>query len=213
MRVITIPVKSLSRSKTRLGATLTPLERGALTLAMLEDVLDVALAMHGWETWVVSPDEVILEITARRGARPLAEERSGLSAAIRQVEAAAIRDLAQAMAVLPSDLPLLTPQALTAALRTIGPVVIAPSSRDGTGLLLRRPPKAIPARFGPGSFAKHLALAEARGLPVSIVERRELSFDLDLPGDVLALLEDGRRGRTREVCLGMDLGGRLAAHA
>ena len=145
---------------------------------MLEDVLDVTLEMHAWDTWVVSADEVVLEIAARRGARTLPEERSGLATAIRQAEAVAGRELVQAMAVLPGDLPLLTSPALTAALRTLGPVVVARSSREGTSLLLRRPPKAIPARFGPDSFAKHLALADARGLPAAVVDRPELSFDL-----------------------------------
>jgi 2-phospho-L-lactate/phosphoenolpyruvate guanylyltransferase len=180
---------------------------------MLEDVLDVTLGMAGWETWVVSPDEAVLEVAARRGVRPVPEERPGLSAAIRQAERLAIAEHAQVLAVLPGDLPLITADALTAALRTLGPVVVARSSRDGTSLLLRRPPRAIQAGFGPESFLRHLELAEARGLPVAVVERRELAFDLDVPGDILSLLDDGRRGRTREVCLGMDLGGRLAAHA
>jgi hypothetical protein len=70
---------------------------------------------------------------------------------------------------------------------------------------------AIPARFGPDSFERHLALAAKRELPVSVVERPELSFDVDRPGDILTLLADGRRGRTREVCLEMDLGERLRA--
>lgn len=213
MRVITIPVKSLGRSKTRLAAALSPLERGALTLAMLEDVLDVALEMPAWETWVLSSDEVVLEVAARRGARALPEERSGLATAIRQAESTAVREGAQTLVVLPSDLPLLTVRALSDALRTLGPVVVARSTRDGTSLLLRRPPKVIPARFGPDSFARHLALAAERDLPAAVVDRRELSFDLDLPEDILDLLQDGRRGRTREVCLGMDLGARLAAHA
>lgn len=212
MRIVAIPVKSLGRSKSRLSSLLSPLERGALTLAMLEDVLDVTLGLAGWETWVVSPDEVVLEVAARRGARTLVEDRPGLSAAIRQVETVAIAEHAQALAILPGDLPLLTLEALTAALRTLGPVVVARSARDGTSLLLRRPPRAITARFGADSFHKHLDLAEAKGLPAAVVDRAELSFDLDMPADVLALLEDGRRGRTREVCLGMDLGDRIAAH-
>ena len=60
MRAIAIPVKPLTRAKTRLSSDLTALERGGLTLAMLEDVLDAALAVPGWETWVVSADEVVL---------------------------------------------------------------------------------------------------------------------------------------------------------
>jgi 2-phospho-L-lactate guanylyltransferase len=212
MRVVAVPVKSLSRAKTRLSPALTGLERGALTLAMLEDVLDAALSVPGWETWVVSPDEVALEIAAGRGARPIAEAKPPLANAIRQVEAKAKEEGADALAVLPADVPLVTVDTLHEALRTLGAVVLARSADgSGTSLLLRRPPRAIPARFGPDSFRRHVELAQARGLPVSIVERRELSFDVDRPDDILTLLADGRRGRTREVCLQMDLGARLRA--
>jgi 2-phospho-L-lactate/phosphoenolpyruvate guanylyltransferase len=212
MRVVAVPVKSLSRAKTRLSPALTGLERGALTLAMLEDVLDAALSVPGWETWVVSPDEVALEIAAGRGARPIPEAKPPLANAIRQVETKARQDGASALAVLPADVPLVTVETLHEALRTLGAVVLARSAEgSGTSLLLRRPPRAIPARFGPDSFRRHVELAEARGLPVSIVERRELSFDVDRPDDILTLLADGRRGRTREVCLQMDLGARLRA--
>ena len=212
MRVVAVPVKSLSRAKTRLSPALTGLERGALTLAMLEDVLDAALSVPGWETWVISPDEVALEIAAGRGARPIPEAKPPLANAIRQVETKAKDDGASALAVLPADVPLVTVDTLHEALRTLGAVVLARSADgSGTSLLLRRPPRAIPARFGPDSFRRHVELAEARGLPVSIVQRRELSFDVDRPDDILTLLADGRRGRTREVCLQMDLGARLRA--
>jgi 2-phospho-L-lactate guanylyltransferase len=212
MRVVAVPVKSLSRSKTRLSPALTGLERGALTLAMLEDVLDAALSVPGWETWVVSPDEVALEIAAGRGARPIPEAKPPLANAIRQVETKANEEGANALAVLPADVPLVTAATLHEALRTLGAVVLARSADgSGTSLLLRRPPRAIPARFGPDSFRRHVELAETRGLPVSVVERRELSFDVDRPDDILTLLADGRRGRTREVCLQMGLGARLRA--
>jgi 2-phospho-L-lactate guanylyltransferase len=212
MRVIAVPVKSLAGAKRRVASDLTPLERGALTLAMLEDVLDATQAVTGWQTWVVSPDEVVLEIAVRRGATSVPEEKPPLASAIRQVERLATEREVDALAVLPGDLPLITTEALTAALRTLGPVVLAPSHDEaGTNLLLRRPPKAIPARFGPQSFRRHLDQAEARGLPAAVVDRRELSFDLDLPSDILTLLSTGRRGRARQVCLEMDLRERLTA--
>lgn len=212
MRVLAVPVKSLSRAKSRLAPALTDLERGALTLAMLEDVLDASLGVPGWETWVVSPDEVALEIAARRGARPVAEDKPPLASAIRQVESLAKEEGAGTLAILPADVPLVTAETLHLALRTLGAVVLAPSADGaGTSLLLRRPPKAIPARFGPDSFRRHIELATQRGLPVSVVERQELSFDVDRPGDILTLLADGRLGRTREVCLEMDLDARLRA--
>ncbi|HZD80968.1 MAG TPA: 2-phospho-L-lactate guanylyltransferase [Actinomycetota bacterium] len=213
MRVIAIPVKSLSRTKSRLGSELSPLERGALTLAMLEDVLDATAAVPGWETWVISPDEVVLEIAARREVRPVPEAKPPLSSAVRQAEALSLEEEATALAIIPGDLPLITPDALAQGLRTLGPVVLVRSTGEGTNLLLRRPPRSIPARFGPDSFRRHLTLAELRGLPASVVERPELSFDVDLPSDILTVLASERRGRTLEVCLEMDLAERLKVHA
>lgn len=214
MRILAIPVKSLARAKSRLSTELTVLERGALTLAMLEDVLDVAMEMSGWTVWVVSPDEVVLEIAGRRGAIPVPEDKPPLSAAVRQAEIKAKEREAQALAVLHGDLPMVTTDALTAALHTLGPVVLG-ASDDGTGtnLLLRRPPRAISARFGPDSLRKHRELAASKELPVSVVERPEIAFDVDAPGDILRLLQNGRRGRTRDVCFEMDLAERLKLYA
>jgi 2-phospho-L-lactate/phosphoenolpyruvate guanylyltransferase len=210
MRVIAVPVKSLERAKTRLSQALTPLERAALTLAMLEDVLDACQAQPGWQTWVVSPDESVLEVSARRRARPVVERDPGLLAAVRQVDEEAAG--ADALAVVLGDLPLLTVGALGRALQTLGPVVAAPSvSDEGTNLLLRRPPGVIQARFGTRSFTKHRAAAELRGIPFAKVRSPELAYDLDRPEDVPELLRAGRPGRTRAACLEMGLTDRLSA--
>jgi 2-phospho-L-lactate guanylyltransferase (CobY/MobA/RfbA family) len=168
---------------------------------MLEDVLDATQAVAGWGTWVVSPDEVALEIAARRGGRSATIARrsnairSGFLAKRRADALAIVRGSAARDA-----------DALQDALRTLGAVVLSRSADgQGTSFLLRRPPRAIPARFGPDSFRRHMDVATLRGLPVAVVERPELAFDLDRPGDILTLLSDGRRGRTREVCQQMDL--------
>ena len=211
VRAIVLPVKSLSDSKTRLSPVLSSLERGALTLAMLEDVMDATQALPGWETWVVSPDEVVLEVALRRGARAIEEEKPALANAIKQVETEASARGADALAVLLPDTPLVTSDVLTRALHTLGPVVLAPSlDETGTNLLVRRPPTAIPARFGSDSFRRHLEASALADLPTAVVERPELAFDLDLPDDILTVLEARRRGRTREVCLDMDLPSRIA---
>jgi 2-phospho-L-lactate/phosphoenolpyruvate guanylyltransferase len=210
--VIAVPVKTLSRAKRRLSPLLAPLERAALTLAMLEDVLDATLAIPGWETWVISPDEAVLEIAARRRARPLIEERPPLSAAIRQAEDEAEAQGADALAVVPADLPLLGAAALADALHTLGSVVLAPAAdRAGTNLLLRRPPKAMPARFGPDSFRKHVDGARARQLPVSVVEWPEITFDVDVPADFRRVLTEARPARTLETCRELGVATRLLA--
>jgi 2-phospho-L-lactate/phosphoenolpyruvate guanylyltransferase len=214
VRVIALPVKALSETKTRLEPVLTPLERGALTLAMLEDVMDVTMSLPGWETWVISPDETVLEIAMRRGAHAIGEDQPPLARAISQVEEEAEAGLAEVLAVLLPDTPLVTPSALTAALHTLGPVVLAPSiDEGGTNLLVRRPPTAIPARFGHDSYRRHLQAAAEADMPSSVVEIPALGFDLDLPDDILTVLDAGRRGRTLQVCTDLDLRARVGARA
>ncbi len=214
MRAIVLPVKSLSESKARLSPVLSPLERGALTLAMLEDVMDITQVMSGWETWVVSPDETVLEVTLKRGSHAIREEKPPLANAIRQAEEEASARQSDALAVLLPDTPLVTVEALTRALHTLGPVVLAPSADEsGTNLLIRRPPATIDARFGTDSYRKHLEAAAVADRPTAIVSAPELAFDLDLPGDILTVLEAHREGRTREVCLDMDLASRIATRA
>lgn len=214
MRALALPVKSLGHAKTRLSGFLTPLERGALSLAMYEDVLDVTLALEGWETWVVSPDESVLEIAIGRGATPIREERPSLRSAVHRIEAEAAARMIQALAILLADTPFVTLQALTTVTHTLGPVVIAPSADErGTNLLLRRPPGAIPSRFGPDSFRRHLETAAERELPTAVIEHEDLAFDLDEPDDILTVLETRRPGRTLEVCRDMDLASRLSTRA
>lgn len=212
MRVVAVPVKSLERAKGRLAGALTPLERAALTLAMLEDVLDACLGLPGWQTWVISPDEAVLEVSARRRARPVAEEEPTLVGAIRQVGMEAAN--ADAMAVVLGDLPLLTGEALSRVFRTLGPVVAAPASSDaGTNVLLRRPPGIIPPLFGTDSFRRHQEAAELRGIPFATIRGPELGFDLDRPEDIPQLLAWPGRSRTKAACLEMGLPDRLNLRA
>lgn len=214
MRAIALPVKSLAETKSRLEPVLSPLERGALTLAMLEDVLDVTLALSGWESWVISPDEAVLEIAMERGAHAITEDKPPLANAIRQVEEEAIGRGVDHLAVLLADTPLVTTASLTRALHTLGPVVLAPSlDESGTNLLVRRPPQAIEARFGTDSYRRHLERAAESDTPVSVVEIPEIAFDLDLPGDILTVLDAAKPGRTLQACRQMDLAARIPTRA
>jgi 2-phospho-L-lactate guanylyltransferase len=209
VRAIVLPVKSLDESKGRLAPVLSPLERAALTLAMLEDVMDATLLMPGWDTWVISPDETVLEIAARRGAASIVEERPPLANAIRQVEVDATERGADALAVLLPDTPLVTAVALTRALHTLGPVVLAPAANEaGTNFLLRRPPGAIASEFGPDSYRRHLEAAAEADIPAAVIGAPELAFDVDDPSDILTLARTPRPGRTADVIEELDLPGR-----
>jgi len=212
VRVIALPVKALTEAKGRLDPVLTQLERAALTLAMFEDVLDITRAVAGWDTWVVSPDEAVLEIALSRGVHAIEEEEPSLDGAIRQVDDEAEGRLVDALAVLLPDTPLVTHAALTRALRTLGAVVVAPSADEGgTNLLIRRPPRAIGACFGEDSYHRHLQTAAAAEVPMAVVRAPELAFDLDVPSDILTVLGSRREGRTLQVCRELGLGARLEA--
>jgi 2-phospho-L-lactate guanylyltransferase len=209
MRVLAVPVKSPSVAKSRLSPVLTRAERAALTVALLEDVLDACLANAGWETWVISPDADLRALAASHGARPVEETGHTLLAAVRQVELAA-GDSAEALAILLGDLPYLTGEELDGALAADGAVVAAPASSDGgTNLLVRRPPGIIRARFGRASFDKHRWAARRAGVAMSEARGSGLERDLDRPEDLRALLASGHPCRTLSACIRMGLASRL----
>jgi 2-phospho-L-lactate/phosphoenolpyruvate guanylyltransferase len=210
VQVITVPVKRLERAKRRLAPVLSPAERAMLTLAMLEDVLDACLVQPGWDSWVVSRSEAVLEVSARRGARPVPEDGASLLEAVRQVEAG-LRTKRDRLAVVLGDLPLISEGALGAALALEAPVVAAPSFSDGgTNVLVRRPASVMPARFGRESFAKHRRAAERAGVAFAQVDHPELAFDLDRPDDLLRAARAETPTRTRAACLELGLTERFA---
>jgi 2-phospho-L-lactate guanylyltransferase len=214
MRVLAVPVRRLDSAKTRLAAVLSPNERATLVLAMLDDVLAASLAHSAWDTWVISGDERVLALAAQRGATSVVEEGHTLLGAVRQVERAAIDLGAESLAVLLGDVPLITAAALADSLDLAAPVVAARAASDGgTNLLVRRPPDAIPPRFGRASFDKHCWAARRARLDVARVDRPELAFDLDRPEDIESLLKAGGRNRARSACLEMGMAARLRARA
>jgi hypothetical protein len=44
---------------------------------------------------------------------------------------------------------------------------------------------------------------------VAVIEHAELAFDLDLPDDILTVVNDRRAGRTREVLRAIDVSTRV----
>jgi 2-phospho-L-lactate guanylyltransferase len=215
MRVIAVPVKPLEAAKRRLSRVLSARERAVLSLAMVEDVLDACQGQVDWEVWVVSRSEAVLEIAGRRGAIPVAEEGRSLLDAVRQVELAVPGRWSE-LAVVLADLPFLTADALSDALaQAEGTGVLAtPAESDGgTNLLVRRPPTAIPARFGRSSFARHRAEAGRRGVAFREVRIPEAGFDLDRPSDLARVAAASHASRTRSVCLELGVANRLGVVA
>lgn len=114
------------------------------------------------------------------------EER--LNWALSQARLEAVERGADAILVLPVDLPLLSVDdvhALYRLGRRQAGVVIARSNDGGTNALLLRPPHAIDFSFGLQSFQRHFAATIAAGYPCEVIESPSLAFDLDGPKDWL----------------------------
>ena len=75
---------------------------------------------------------------------------------------------------------------------------------SGTNALLIAPPTVMAPAFGPGSFARHAALASAAGARVRVGRLPSLELDVDTPGDLEALraalrARDAGAARTRAL--------------
>ncbi len=184
-----IPVKELANAKSRLMPPFSNDERAMLTLEMLRHVVAAAQASDEFDRiTVVSPDTAVLDVAEALGVSVLRQQTTGLNPALDEARADARLHGAEAALVLHADLPRLTAAEITAmvGLLPVSPaVVIAPDyTGSGTNALLIAPPDAISFHFGPGSFRRHIAAAEQRGLPYRIAHASGIAGDVDTPDDV-----------------------------
>jgi 2-phospho-L-lactate guanylyltransferase len=210
---VIVPVKALGEAKQRLAAVLPPEARRRLMLAMLRDVLaTLAQVQRLGPVLVVTPDAQAAEVALDCGVRVLRERcPQGHSAAASAGFAHARAHGAGAAITLPADAPCVTPEEVARLLAAAdgGPgrrVVLVPSrDGDGTNAVLAMPPEVFPPLFGPGSFARHRAAAEARELDCRVLELPGLGMDVDEPRDLRDLMAR-KRGDSGYAFLWEDAG-------
>ncbi len=226
----TIPVKSLLEGKGRLAHLLPPESRAALVGDLLNHVLKVVSAVPEiTHSLVVSSDPAVWDIAEANGALALPERAPlGLNRAVTYAYDLARKEGADAVLVLPADLPLVTTadieQILDAGLgenrengsayhtmRRFGAgsplsgepaqplMTICPDRRgDGTNALLLQPPVCFCFHYGPSSLRKHIQEALERDFAVRLVTSPGLLFDLDTQEDWYSLEENDRHKRIRK---------------
>ncbi len=185
-----VPVKALDEGKSRLTGALSPQERKELSVRLLQRVLSAAHAAGALAAVVVvSRDEEVLALARRQGAVALLEEANGLNEALDQGRRHAVAAGAEAVLVLPADLPLVTGDDIQLLVgQAENALVVAAASEDGgTNALLLRPPDALSFHFGADSFRRHVEMAQRAGLPVHVVESATLALDVDRPEDLTGL--------------------------
>ena len=192
-----VPAKSRHLAKARLAAVLSPDERADLARHLLIGAVGAARACSRLAgVIVVSADPTLRRLADEMGAFAQPDPPSGpldpLNAAIAAGRQGAVARGADAILVLPTDLPLLSAEVIASAIDQAGDaaVAIAPDwCSTGTNALLLRPPSVIHPAFGANSYARHRAAARVRGVSIATITLPALSRDLDTPGD-LALLRE-----------------------
>ncbi len=184
-----VPVKDLIGTKSRLSPVMDPAGRAGLTLYMMCRVVKALRAAGVDEVGVVSPDPIVLGMAEERSdAVPIRQQSRGLNPALDEGRAWAMEHGAEALLVMPADLPLLVEDDVRAVISASGDglgVTISPDTNSsGTNALLLRPPDAIPFLFGVGSFEAHCAAARERGFDLQVFEQLHVGFDLDTTGDL-----------------------------
>ena len=184
-----IPVKPFLQSKSRLASILSPEERAGLSRTFLSHTLSVLTAVPAVvRTVVISRDSTALALANEHRALTLTEiGQPSLNAALERATQSALTSGANAVLVLPADLPHLSPDDVRQLIGEPGVdpvVIIAPDRHEtGTNALFVRPPGLISYAFGAHSFQRHQALAIRAGARVRIRRLPNAALDVDVPDD------------------------------
>lgn len=187
-----IPVGTLEGAKTRLADTLDAEERHDLVTGLLRRTVVAALAVDRLaDVVVVSPDREVLRLAAELGARTLRQRSSGLNAGLIEARDDVVAGGAEAILVVPVDLPFVTTGAIDALVDPLianrsTVVLVTDRHATGTNVLGLRPPDVIDFAFGPGSRAAHRDRAAAADAPFVEVDG-PLAIDLDTPEDLVLI--------------------------
>ena len=207
-----VPVKSLSEAKRRLANHLDPEERKVLVLAMLDDVLTALGKSRLFsETHIISPDLLLVRTARNHRVGFIRQKGAGLNAAIRQALRYLARSNVSSVTTILADLPLAKPSDFTELVRISDQsprVVLAPSLKGGTNVMLRSPPNLIKTSYGRWSYAKHLRASQGKNVPVYSISNPRLSFDVDTIEDLKALVMLDASRRTNAGKVAKKLSGR-----
>ncbi len=197
MVVAVVPLKNLKLAKSRLSNILAEGERQELVLAMFDDVLVSLRASH-------FIDEIFL--VADKYFDPVADVQMITEIKNRGYDEAIIEALkdsrinqAQAMLILPADLPLVSRDELNTLIRDQEDRSIriaGARDQDGTNAIVMKPPHLLATSFGVGSFKRHKKIAKALSVKIEEVNLPGLSFDVDTEKDLIDFVQTKSDTRT-----------------
>lgn len=212
---VLVPVKDLTRAKSRLSPALSQDERRELAWVLLQGTLrTLAAAGTGGPRFVVTSYPPAIALARELGYEVIEETRQvSESASVDAASAELERQGHTGVLRVPLDLPLLSPDDLApvlAAARDGAAAVLVPArDRLGTNALYRAPPSLFPSQFGPDSLTLHERAARAAAADVRIVPVEGFALDIDDPDDVSELLRRGTPCPALDYLRSLDIAARL----
>jgi len=174
-----VPVKAFSEAKVRLTEALGAEERAHLAQRLAEGV--IASAGHG-PVAVVCDDTAVAAWAERLGASVIWAPGKGLNRAVAFGVAELEARGAERITIVHGDI--LDASGLV-DLPVASDMLMIPDLRDdGTNVISLPRGAGFTFSYGPGSFARHLAAAEAGGHDVMVVRDLLLGHDIDRPSDL-----------------------------
>ncbi|MFW6128499.1 MAG: 2-phospho-L-lactate guanylyltransferase [Halobacteriota archaeon] len=197
---VVIPFKP-QNPKSRLSDILSLQERSRLVELMLQDVIETSK--------LCSDDVMVLatEVGDLNCDCAVKEDPRDLNEAVNSVIQEFLGEGGAPggeVAIVMSDLPLLTPGTLKEFLDCGGDIVIAPGRRGGTNLLLVRDGR-YRVSYHHGSFHRHIQTAEELGIRAEVFDSFYASTDIDDGDDLLELMLHGK-GRAKDFLLSIGFG-------
>lgn len=194
--VVVIPVKSFVLGKQRLADALTPQARTRLGQGLADHVASTATSA-GLLPLIVTADSAVAGWATLAGFPSIADPGDGLDvAATTGMEW--VMEAQSEWVVVHSDLPLVSPQDLTALADALalGQDVIAPSADGGTSAIGSR--TAVTFSFGVSSFHQHLPRLDNP----TVVARPGLLLDIDSVHDLESVSATAKGGWIRDLIRG-----------
>jgi 2-phospho-L-lactate guanylyltransferase len=180
---------------------LTREKRKALTVAMLEDVLNAIKASKIRNILVVSPDSTVKQVTDKFKFSYLSPKQTASNSALKEAVEWCMKRKADSVLILPADIPLLSSGDVDklVELGSENPsVVLSPSMNGGINALLLNPPDVIPASFGKDGFFANVKAAIDKNVPVRFHASREIMMNVDSEDD-LNKLRDAKGAGSKQV--------------
>lgn len=202
---IIVPFKDSRYSKQRLADVMTGEQRQALAHAMLEDVLDAIAPLRERAPCVlVTVDPFARSVAARHNMRVIEDgAHDGHTGAVDAARRRLAVEGTTGFLTMPGDIPLVTRaeigDLLDAHDHARGFTIAPAYDEQGSNGIACSPPLAVPLRFGEDSYFPHLDAARAAGIEPVVRWLRGFATDVDMPGDLVRLMEQDRDGRSRAV--------------